>query len=110
MKDDLIIQIGKRVRNRREALGLTREQLAEQTELSVHFFAEIELGRKCMSARSLYKVAKALNLSADFILFGEEGETKKTKLENMLSRLSKKDREHAEIILENYVMAVTDKN
>ena len=110
MTEKLCVQIGKRVRSRREALGLTREQLAEQSQLSVNFLADIETGKKNMTTNSLYKVAQALNLSTDYILFGEEGEANKTQLENMLASLSKKDRDLAESILESFVKAVRDKN
>ena len=109
MTDTLSTRIGKRVRHRRESLGLTREQLAEQSELSVQFLADIETGRKSMTTNSFYKIAQALNISCDFILFGEERTAKTTRLESMLARLSQRDRELAESILENFVQAVTRK-
>ena len=99
MAEALSIQIGKRVRDRRETMGLTREQLAEQAQLSVQFLADIEAGRKNMTTNSLYKVTKALNLSSDFILFGEADYTQ---IENMLLKLSKKDREMAENIITRF--------
>ena len=88
---------------------MTREQLAEQSNLSVHFLAEIETGRNNMRAKSLYKLAKALNLSSDYILFGEEGCADQTELETMFASLSQKDRELAESILETFIKAVKDK-
>ena len=109
MTVDLSVEIGRRVRRRREELGFTREQLAEQVDLSANFFAEIELGRKNMSAKSLYKVAKVLNLSADYILFGEEGRVNHTELEAMFADLSEKDRELAQSIIETFVKAVKDR-
>ncbi len=109
MAESLTVEIGRRVRRRREELGFTREQLAEQCDLSVHFFAEIELGRKNMTTKSLYKVARALNLSADYILFGEEAGAGKAGLEEMLGELSKEDRDIAEDILKNFVKAVKNK-
>jgi transcriptional regulator with XRE-family HTH domain len=107
--DYLTVEIGRRVRRRREELGFTREQLAEICDLSTNFFAGIELGKKNMSAKSLYMVAKALNLSADFILFGEGAEAEKTNLEKMLGELSKEDRDIAKDILKNFVIAVKNK-
>ena len=109
MMDSLSVQIGRRIRSRREALGLTREQLAEITDLSLNFFAEIESGRKNMTTKSLYKVAKALNLSADYILFGEQAQADKTKTQKLLDSLSERDKALAEDILESFVKAVTDK-
>ena len=62
-----------------------------------------------MSTKSLYKVAKALNLSADYIVFGEEAEVGKTKIDTILGSLSQIDRELAESILETFAKAVKDK-
>ena len=87
---------------------MTRKKLAEQSELSVQFVAEIETGKKSMTTNSLYKMAKALNLSADYIVFGEEAEAGKAKIESMLGSLSQKDRELAESILETFIKAVKD--
>lgn len=109
MANTLSVEVGKRIRVRREELGMTREQLAERCDLSVTFCADIESGRKGMSAKSLYKIARVLNLSSDYILFGNEAEVNKTRVETMLASLSKKDRELAESIIESFVKAVSDK-
>ncbi len=108
MAESLSVEIGKRVRRRREELGFTREHLAEQCDLSARFFAEIESGRKNMTTKSLYRVARALNLSADYILFGEEAGVG-SGLEKIFSELSKEDRDIAEEILKNFVKAVKNK-
>lgn len=105
MENSLKTQIGERIRNRREALGLMREQLAEQSGLSVQFFAEIELGKKNMIVPSLIKVATALNVTSDYIVFGTDDERSKSKTEELMASLSKQDRELAEGILENFVKA-----
>lgn len=110
MAQTLSIIIGNRIRNRRESLGLVREKLAEQCELSVQFLADIEKGRKNMTTLSLYKVAKALNMSADYILFGEDISSKQSEIEKLFSQLSKKNRELAEGILRSFVKAVTDRD
>ena len=101
--------IGGRVRRHREYLRLTRERLAELSGLSVQFLSDIELGRKNMSARSLYRVAQALNLSADYILFGEEPGAGKPRLDKLLSNLSNKDMELAEEIILRFVEAVKNR-
>lgn len=62
--------IGKRLRNRREALGLTRERLAEYADISVQFLADIETGRKGMTVQTLRKLVLALHCTADDLLFG----------------------------------------
>ena len=50
--------IGGRLRRQREDLQLTREKFAEIVGISAPFLAEIESGRKGMSAETLYKICK----------------------------------------------------
>ena len=62
--------IGMRIRKQREFLGLTREQLAEQLDVTPKFCSDIELGHKGMSVTTLCRLAEVLLLSTDYILFG----------------------------------------
>lgn len=101
-----IIQIGKRIRERRNFLGLTREQLAERTELSVQFLAEIETGKKSMTTNSLSKVSKALNLSTDFIVFGETPMETDNPVLRELHALGPQQREYALELLRVFVAAM----
>lgn len=64
--------IGKRVRRHRESLSLTREQFAEQIKISPQFLAEIENGKKGMSAETLYKICAFSNASADYLIMGKQ--------------------------------------
>ena len=62
--------IGKRIRRVREALGMTREQVSEAAGISSQFLFYIETGRKSMSAKTIVNLAKALNVSTDYLLLG----------------------------------------
>lgn len=62
--------IGLRVREKREAAGLTREKLGELCGLSPRFIANIEFGDAAFSLDSLMKVCKVLGCSSDALLFG----------------------------------------
>lgn len=64
------LEIGKRIRKRRERLGYTRECLAEKIDVTPKFCSDIELGVKGMSVSTLCRIATVLNLSTDYILFG----------------------------------------
>ena len=64
--------IGKRVRRQREKMGLTRDQFAEQIDISPQFLAEIENGKKGMSAETLYKICVNTDASTDYILIGRQ--------------------------------------
>lgn len=64
--------IGKRIRHEREKLAMTRDEFAEQVEISPQFLAEIENGTKGMSAETLYKICEKISLPADYILLGRQ--------------------------------------
>jgi transcriptional regulator with XRE-family HTH domain len=46
----------------RRKRGLTQEKLAEQADMSLHYLAMLELGRKFPSGEMLERMAKALNI------------------------------------------------
>ena len=72
-----------RIRKAREDMGFTREQFAEQLEVSVSYLAELERGRTGISVKMLIKVCKLLGLSADYVLFGEARTEDQRRLETI---------------------------
>ncbi len=66
------IIVGKRLRRHREELNLSREQFAEQISISPQFLAEIENGKKGMSAETLYKICENYEGLVDYMLFGRQ--------------------------------------
>ena len=78
--------IGARIRKRRELLGLSREELAEQLGVTAKFIGDIEYG-------NLYQLKQILGVGADFLLEGAEdgiSEEKEIKIlqENIMGSLS----------------------
>lgn len=63
-------EMGRRIRDRRETLDISRESLAEQLEVSPQFVADIEYGNKGISIKRLYGLSQALGVTADYILAG----------------------------------------
>ena len=63
-------EMGRRVRKRREAKTLSREELAEQLGVSPQFVADIEYGNKGVSIKRLYMLCQILDVTADYILAG----------------------------------------
>lgn len=82
-------EMGNRIQKQRELLGYTREQLAEKLDVSTKFCSDIELGVKGVSIQTLAKLTDLLNLSADYILFGECTKENSAELET-LSLFSRK--------------------
>lgn len=70
MKELSFDAVGLRIRRCREDIGLTREQFAEQVKISPQFLAEIENGKKGVSAETLFKICTRFHLSSDYILLG----------------------------------------
>lgn len=86
------IEMSRRIRKQREFLNLTREELAGQLEVSSKFIADIEYGEKGVSIKKLYLLTQVLDVSADYILAGEEnvlaeGTEKRRIKENILEPL-----------------------
>ena len=65
-------QIGKRIRELREIQEETRETFAEKVGISSKFLYEIETGKKGFSADTLCNISKALSVSCDYVMLGEE--------------------------------------
>ena len=61
-------ELGRRIRTARESVNMTRDDLAEQVDISRNFLADIEGGTKGVSLQNFYKIAKALDVSADYLL------------------------------------------
>ncbi len=59
---------GRAVRRRREALGLTLEQLAERSALSPNYIGTVENGRRDPSLSTVLALAKGLRIPAGELL------------------------------------------
>lgn len=56
----------------REYRGLSQAQLAEKAGISVPYLSQMETGKRTGSVESLSAIAKALNMSLDLIVQGED--------------------------------------
>ena len=67
MEKKQLKEIGKRLRDRRIELGLTREKMSELADIGSGYY-----GTSQMSIDTLAKLSKSMHLSTDYILFGDE--------------------------------------
>jgi len=67
-KDDPLIEFGREVRRRREALGLTLEGLAERAELTPNYIGTIENGKRDPSISTISAIARGLDLAPGELL------------------------------------------
>ncbi len=76
-------QFGKKVKEKRLALGLTQEVLAEKIGISAKSLSQIELGNNFVSAENLEAICLALNVTPRFLFdFQDEDVTDKLQLIN----------------------------
>ena len=62
------MSLGDKVRYAREQLGLTTQLLASKAGISQPYISEIENGNKNPSAKTIMKLAAALNVPGEFLL------------------------------------------
>jgi len=70
-RDPEAVAIGARVRLARQTKGMTIEALAEAAETSYQFLSQVERGEQTMTAVKFGRLAKALGVSADYLIFGK---------------------------------------
>lgn len=71
-----LISMGQRIRNARENMGYSREQLAEMSNISPRFCYDIEAGIKGVSLDTLKNISDALHISIDYLLSVERPQEK----------------------------------
>jgi XRE family aerobic/anaerobic benzoate catabolism transcriptional regulator len=89
---DPLKELGDRVRQARARRGMTRKQLARDSGVSERYVAQIEGGEGNISVLVLRHLARALNVSADVLLFeGPEPPVELVHTVEFLRRLSMED-------------------
>jgi len=71
MADDFLMNMGRRLFERRKQLNLTQEDVANKTNLSLQTISTAELGKKGLRPENILKVCVALDISVDYLLSGE---------------------------------------
>lgn len=88
--------IGGRIRKTREDRGYTLEQLAEYSDISATFLWEIEVGRKSMKVQNLAKLAAALGVPTDYLIYGKAPCVENVKINSTLAPLSEEMQQQVE--------------
>lgn len=93
-----LYEMGERIKEARKQQDLTRSQLALYTNISPNYLYEIEKGNKAPSVTILYRIARVLGVSTDYLLM-ESKNTENDELDKLLEKLSAKSRENLSAIL-----------
>ena len=106
LKKQFNVEVGGRIRKAREALGYSREALAEKADLASSFLGTIELGTGSFTAETMSKLCHALGVSADYILFGTESQNDLSAIHAMLSGLNPEYLPLVEQLLSAYIQSI----
>lgn len=64
--------VGERVKQRRVELGWTQDALSEKAGISKGFLSDLENGRRSLGAETLLDLGRAMGVSLDYLMIGEE--------------------------------------
>ena len=70
-KKEINIAIGRRIKQSREAAGLTQEAFAETVGLGDKHISAMECGAVGVSLGTIIKISQALSVSTDSLLLGD---------------------------------------
>lgn len=100
--------VGKRIARLRNDAGLTQSKLAEMIGIHEKNLSSIELGKYGVSMETLIALCEKLNVSADYILFGEKERNTNTPLQNLVAKLNPEFQSYAEELIE-LLIKITEK-
>ena len=83
-----LLEIGKRITERRKKLGMTQEMLAERGDLTPQFVSYAESGKRAMRPENVIKLANTLEVSADYLLTGDIADKDLLILSDKMRKLS----------------------
>lgn len=62
--------MNERIKDLRKTLGLTQEEFASKIDLSRNFIAQIELGKKVPSDRTIRDICRIFKVDYDWLMYG----------------------------------------
>lgn len=103
---DFNLTVGLRIREIRETYQMTQAEFSEKCGLSESFLAAVEGGRKGITAKTLYKICTAMNVSANYFIQGRDNGFETDSLIELLDSMDKHSRESALRILREFADVV----
>ena len=95
------LAVGDRIRKKRVQLGFSQDEVAERIDRAPKYCSDIERGTCGMSTETMLAISECLDMSLDYMMFGEQTDEEARRQENdelavihILSRCSKQQRDH----------------
>jgi transcriptional regulator with XRE-family HTH domain len=73
--------VGDRVKQRRLELGLSQDALARRAGISKSFLSDLETGKRSVGAETLLDLGRAMSVSLDFLMTGEDSGDQKPEVQ-----------------------------
>ncbi len=106
--NEFLNEMGERIQNKRKRLRLSQEALAEMAEISKQTVSRAENGQRELGAQNVAKLAKALEMSTDFLLTGERTDNDLLKLDERLKKLTERQYQFLEELIRNFIEMCED--
>ena len=105
MEKQQLVEIGQRLRQRRQELGLTRDKMSELADIGSGYYGQLEVGTSQMSVDTLVKLSRSMNLPMEYILFGDGYEpSDASAVIDLLRRCTPRELSLAEEMLKLFLM------
>ena len=96
-----LIELGERIRKRRQEMKLSQESFAEKAGISVNTVSRIEGGQTAMSVEIFRKMIEILETDANILLGKEEGDTERQEsVQEVLYQIQKLEWKEQKIIIQ----------
>lgn len=107
MEELLLKEMGQRLAARRKQLRMTQEEVAEKADMTTHTISTAETGRKALRPSNIVKLCTALDMSADYLLFGKISRGDTSILSSKVSQLLPEQYHFLEDIINSFIAAIT---
>lgn len=105
------LAVGDRIRKKRVQLGFSQDEVAERIDRAPKYCSDIERGTCGMSTETMLAISECLDMSLDYMMFGEQTDEEARRQENdelavihILSGCSKQQRDYAIRLLKLYIL------
>ena len=101
------LAVGDRIRKKRIQLGFSQDEVAERIDRAPKYCSDIERGTCGMSTETMLAISECLDMSLDYMMFGEQTDEEASRQENdELARCSKQQRDYAIRLLKLYIASM----
>lgn len=111
------LAVGERIRCKRILIGLSQEELAEKIDRAPKYCSDIERGICGMSVETMLAMADSLDMSLDYMMFGESSPEELTRqkcdeaaLIHILSGCNERQRKYALRLLKLFIASLDSEN